>query len=313
MFVCVWKKVVIILNKKSSLALCSPCQRKSQSGCLSTQKTLPHHSWIQGQSEHVALAWGQQGSATGREVVTDWGGFRILSSHFLWEASPNSCLCFIHSVRVKASKYLVKGRFLNTLQTIGLFSHDQVCKLRGRKGAGNFSYTQKPAVVPLGLGNKMNTGNLFSGWRREKEKEKISGFLCQMVVLTLPKSSWRNSCFSRKVQDPHNSSQMWEILPTCLQPLPGWGLSRVSPPAYSRQTEVLLAACSFMSWQHRKSLPLIWSFEGIKQAALMGGNAALKILPFVCKAFLLLLLGQVQPEDGVCFPGLAPDVRSCNQ
>ena len=56
---------------KSSLALCSPCQRKSQSGCLSTQKTLPHHSWIQGQSEHVALAWGQQGSATGREVVTD--------------------------------------------------------------------------------------------------------------------------------------------------------------------------------------------------------------------------------------------------
>lgn len=39
---------------------------------------------------------------------------------------------------------------------------------------------------------------------------------------------------------------------------------------------------------------MIWSFEGIKQAALMGGNAALKILPFVCKAFLLLLLGQVQ-------------------
>ena len=71
MFVCVWKKVVIILNKKSSLALRSPCQRKSQSGCLSTQKTLPHHSWIHGQSEHVALAWGQQGSATGREVVTD--------------------------------------------------------------------------------------------------------------------------------------------------------------------------------------------------------------------------------------------------
>lgn len=87
----------------------------------------------------------------------------------------------------------------------------------------------------------------------------------------------------------------------------------MSPPACSRQTEVLLSACSFMSWQHRKSLPLIWSFEGIKQAALMGGNAALKILPFVGKAFLLLLLGQVQPKDGVCFPGLAPDVRSCNQ
>lgn len=68
-----------------------------------------------------------------------------------------------------------------------------------------------------------------------------------------------------------------------------------------------------MSWQLWKSLPLILSFEGIKQAALMGGNAALKILPFVIKAFLLLLLGQVQREDGVCFPGPVPDVRSCNQ
>ena len=157
--------------KKSSLALCSLCQRKSQSGCLSTQKTLPHHSWIHGQSEHVALAGGQEDSATGREVVTDWGGLRILSSHFLREASPNARLCFLHSVRVKASKYLVKGRFLNTLQTTGLFSHDQVCKLWGRKGAGNFSYTQKHVVVPLGLGNKMNTGNLSSGWRRGRERE----------------------------------------------------------------------------------------------------------------------------------------------
>lgn len=58
--------------------------------------------------------------------------------------------------------------------------------------------------------------------------------------------------------------------------------------------EVLLFAWSFMGWQLRKSLPLILSFEGIKQAALMGGNAALKILSFVSKVFLLLLLGQVQ-------------------
>lgn len=68
-----------------------------------------------------------------------------------------------------------------------------------------------------------------------------------------------------------------------------------------------------MGWQLRKSLPLILSFEGIKQAALMGGNAALKILPFVSKAFLLLLLGQVHWEDGVCFPGPEPDVPSCNE
>lgn len=51
-----------------------------------------------------------------------------------------------------------------------------------------------------------------------------------------------------------------------------------------------------MGWQLRKSLPLMLSFEGIKQAALMGGNAVLKSLPFVSKAFLLLLLGQVQSE-----------------
>lgn len=68
-----------------------------------------------------------------------------------------------------------------------------------------------------------------------------------------------------------------------------------------------------MAWQLRKSLPLILSFEGIKQAALMGGNAALKILPFVRKAFLLLLLGQVQQEDGVCSPGPEPDVPSCSK
>lgn len=60
--------------------------------------------------------------------------------------------------------------------------------------------------------------------------------------------------------------------------------------------EVLLLACSFMGWQLLKSLSLILSFEGIKQAALMGGNAALRILPFVSKAFLLLLVGQVQSE-----------------
>lgn len=68
--------------------------------------------------------------------------------------------------------------------------------------------------------------------------------------------------------------------------------------------EVLLFACSFMGWQLRKSLPLILSFEGIKQAALMGGNAALKILPFVSKA-LLLLLGQVQSEMGSAFQALS--------
>ena len=104
MFVCVWKKVVIILNKKSSLALCSPCQRKSQSGCLSTQKTLPHHSWLLGQSEHVALAWGQQGSATAREVVTAEGGsesshrtfsgklvqIHVSASYILLESKPAS-------------------------------------------------------------------------------------------------------------------------------------------------------------------------------------------------------------------------------
>lgn len=56
--------------------------------------------------------------------------------------------------------------------------------------------------------------------------------------------------------------------------------------------EVLLFACSFIGWQLRKSLSLILSFEGIKQAALMGGNSALKILPFVSKVFLLLLRGR---------------------
>ena len=28
-------------------------------------------------------------------------------------------------------------------------------------------------VVPLGLGNKMNTGNLSSGWRRGREREDL--------------------------------------------------------------------------------------------------------------------------------------------
>lgn len=69
--------------------------------------------------------------------------------------------------------------------------------------------------------------------------------------------------------------------------------------------EVLLFACSFMGWQLRKSLPLILSFEGIKQAALMGGNAALKTLPFVSRAFLLLLLGQVQSEMEPAFQALS--------
>ena len=60
-----------------------------------------------------------------------------------------------------------------------------------------------------------------------------------------------------------------------------------------------------MGWQLRKSLPLILSFEGIKQAALMGGNAALKTLPFVSRAFLLLLLGQVQSEMEPAFQALS--------
>lgn len=97
------KKVVIILNKKSSLALCGPCGRKSQSGCLSTQKALPHHSWIQGQSEHVALAWDQQGSATGREIGDRLRGSKSLltfsgklvqihvsASYILLESKPAS-------------------------------------------------------------------------------------------------------------------------------------------------------------------------------------------------------------------------------
>lgn len=61
-----------------------------------------------------------------------------------------------------------------------------------------------------------------------------------------------------------------------------------------------------MGWQLRKSLPLMLSFEGIKQAALMGGNAVLKSLPFVSKAFLLLLLGQVlQSEMESAFQALS--------
>lgn len=94
------------------------------------------------------------------------------------------------------------------------------------------------------------------------------------------------------------------LAPRPLTLLLGWELEWQSTWMCANK-EVLLFACSFTGWQLRKSLPLILSFEGIKQVALMGGNAALKILPFVSKAFLLLLLGQVQSEMESAFQALS--------
>lgn len=143
-------------------------------------------------------------------------------------------------------------------------------------------HRNKCVVVPLGSGNNMNTANLSSRWRQDDFRGSLpsSGF-------DLPRSSGSNSCFPEKLQPEVRNPWHLPIAP------PQAEKGRASPPG-SGKTEVLLSACSFTSWQLRKSLPLILGLEGIKRAALMGGNAAQKILPFVQKAFLLLLLGQVQ-------------------
>lgn len=123
LFVC-GGRLLLFLKQKSSTALCSPCQRKSQSGCLSTRKNS---------SPPFLEPWPESAGGTGRgpRGLCYWQGgcdrlrgLRILSSYFLREPSPNLFPWFIHSIIVKASKYHIKWRFLNTLKATGLFSDD---------------------------------------------------------------------------------------------------------------------------------------------------------------------------------------------
>lgn len=142
----------------------------------------------------------------------------------------------------------------------------------------------------------MNASNGVSWW---EPGEYCFGVLCQRVVWTCPNLVNVAPTFLKRFNIQMTSvgcgkpfslfkASLWQG--AGLERPPGWGKTKQS---FSLLQLYGLAA--------QKSLSLICSFEGIKQASLMGGNAALKILPFVRKAFLLFLLGQVQLEKESAF------------
>lgn len=45
----------------------------------------------------------------------------------------------------------------------------EFCKSWGKKGTGSFSCAQKYVVMPLGLGNKMDAGDLSLSGDKEKD------------------------------------------------------------------------------------------------------------------------------------------------
>ena len=62
--------VVIIFKSKIFYSIVYPLPETVTVWLPPYPENTTHHSWSLGQSQHEALAWGQETSATGREVVT---------------------------------------------------------------------------------------------------------------------------------------------------------------------------------------------------------------------------------------------------
>lgn len=150
-------------------------------------------------------------------------------------------------------------------------------------------------MTAIALGNKVNASGGVSQW---EPGECLFGVLWQwyrlvQILLMCLLLSWEDST-SRQHQ-PNVGNPSAYSSPVCGRELG----CRVHLAGRKTKRSFFLPVALWVG--SSESLSLILSFEGIKQAALMGGNAALKILPFVRKAFLLLLLGQVQLEKESVF------------